>query len=151
MIHMKGTRYMTTSTPVPFLHEIENFLVIPPEKLAYFRARLQDRIYDLIVREFLRKEEAKEMTRSSLAQRIDKDPAQITRWLSNPGNWTLETISDFMLGVCAAELSIGIQPLSVIVRATKEIKHDTVVYDGQPSKKPEGTNKVARLDELLAA
>jgi hypothetical protein len=123
---------MTTSTPTAFLHEIENFLVIPLEKLAYFRARLQDRIYDLIVREFLRKEEAKEITRSDLAARIGKDPAQITRYLASPGNWTLDTISDLLLGICASELSVGIQPLRV--SPTIEVKP------------PASTDAVAKYD-----
>ena len=114
---------MTTSTPESFLHEIENFLVIPLEKLAYFRARLQDRIYDLIVREFLRKVEAGEITKADLAERIDKDPAQITRYLASPSNWTLDTISDLLLGICASELSLGIQPLRVI--PTIEVKPPT--------------------------
>lgn len=106
---------MTTSPSSSFLHEIVNYQEIPVGKLAYFRARLQDRIYDLIVREFIRKEDAGEMTRSNLAQRIKKDPAQISRLLSNPGNWTLDTISDLLLGVCAAELGIEIKPLAYAV------------------------------------
>jgi hypothetical protein len=125
---------MTTSTPASFLHEIENYLPIPPDRLAYFRARLQDRIYDMIVREFLRKEEAKEMTRSSLANRIDKDPAQITRYLAGPGNWTLDTVSDFMLGICAAELEIGLRPLSSM--ATEKL-----------NPKISSTNASAKYDE----
>jgi hypothetical protein len=123
---------MTTSTPESFLHEIENYLVIPPEKLAYFRARLQDRIYDLIVREFLRKENAGVMTRGDLAERIDKDPAQITRYLASPGNWTLDTTSDLLLGVCGAELAIGIRPLT---NANAAASTDSVAVQilGQPN------------------
>jgi hypothetical protein len=103
---------MTTSATA-FLHEITSYKRIPIGKLAYFRARLQDRIYNLVVREFLRKESAGLMTRRDLAERIHKDPAQITRYFASPGNWTLETTSDLLLGVCGAELAIGIEPLPI--------------------------------------
>lgn len=104
---------MTTSVRA-FLLEIANYRRIPAGKLAYFRSRLQDRIYDLVVGEFLRKESAGIMTRSELAERIGKDPAQITRYLASPGNWTLDTTSDLLLGVCAAELAIAIEPLAIV-------------------------------------
>lgn len=102
---------MTTS-PTAFLHEIVNYQPIPAGKLAYFRARLQDRIYNLVTREFLRKENANQMSRSDLADRLGKDPAQITRHFASPGNWTLDTISDLLLGVAASELEIGLSHLA---------------------------------------
>lgn len=102
---------MTTSRTKSFLAEIVNGDPIPADKLAYFRARLQDRIYDLVVSEYLQKDAVQKVTRIELAKRIGKDPAQITRYLSSPGNWTLETISDLLLGISAAELEIGIRPL----------------------------------------
>lgn len=110
---------MTTSPETSFLHEIVNYdQTIPAGKLTYFRARLQDRIYDLIVRAFVQKEADGEMTRGGLANRIRKDPAQITRYLTSPSNWTLDTVSDLLLGICGAELEIGIKPLQQHQKAT---------------------------------
>jgi hypothetical protein len=124
------------------LHEIENYKRIPVGKLAYFRARLQDRIYNLIVREFLRKENDGSMTRTDLAERIGKDPSQITRYLASPGNWTIDTVSDFLLGVSAAELAIGIRPLAVSVQTI-----ETNVASPPAPAKPRSTADAARLKE----
>ena len=134
---------MTTSATV-FLHEIANYKRIPVGKLAYFRARLQDRIYNLVVREFLRKESARLMTRTDLAERIGKDPAQITRYLASPGNWTLETTSDLLLGVCGAELAIGIDPLSIAsTGVTTESVNKTARIEDRPPR-PVSTATQAR-------
>jgi hypothetical protein len=39
------------------------------------------------------------LKQNELAQRIRKGPDQINRWLGAPGNWTLDTISDLLLGI----------------------------------------------------
>lgn len=95
-----------------FLSEILGDGLIPQEKRAYFQARLRARIYEHIVGKFLQCEAAGEMTRADLARRLDCDPAQVTRYLSSPQNWRLDTVSDWMLAVCKAELEIGDLPLA---------------------------------------
>lgn len=144
---------MTTS-PTAFLHEITNYQRIPVGKLAYFRARLQDRIYNLVVSAFLRKEASDLMTRSDLAARLHKDPAQITRYLASPGNWTLDTVSDLLLGVCAAELAVGIDPLANVVRLDKTAPtRDSarIVTVDQDKPKTVRTNQTAKMDLFEAA
>ena len=99
-----GVRFMTTSVTTSFLSEIlDDNEIIPPGKLAYFRERFRDRLYELVVAEFLKKEAASTLTRAQLARRIGRKPEQITRWLGAPGNWTLETVSDLMLAISKAE------------------------------------------------
>jgi len=44
------------------------------------------------------------MSRAELARRIKKKPEQITRWLNTPGNLSLSTLSDLLLGICFSEL-----------------------------------------------
>jgi hypothetical protein len=103
---------MSTSAKMPFLSEIlVDDGVIPPGKLAYFRERFRDRLYELVVSEFLRREASGQITRAKLARRIGRKPEQITRWLGAPGNWTLETVSDLMLAICKAEPKISLQTL----------------------------------------
>lgn len=96
---------MRTSRKKPFLSEILNDEPIPIGKLAYFRERFRDRLYELVVEEFLKKEESG-LTRAEVARRIGRRPEQITRWLGAPGNWTLETVSDLLLAISKAEPDI---------------------------------------------
>lgn len=99
---------MTTSQQIPFLSEILEGVKIPLGKLAYFRGRLRHRLYDLIIREFLRQEKAQGLTRGEVARRIGRNPAQITRWFSTPSNWTLDTISDLMVAMgTEPDFSVG--------------------------------------------
>jgi hypothetical protein len=79
--------------------------------LAYFRERFRDRLYELVVTEFMKKERSGELTRSELAKRIGRKPEQITRWLGAPGNWTIETVSDLLLAISKSELNFQLSPL----------------------------------------
>jgi hypothetical protein len=94
-----------------FLSEISKGEPIPVGKLAYFRERFRDRLYELVVKEFLKKERSGQLTRADLARRIGRKPEQITRWLGAPGNWTLETVSDLLLAISKAELNFELYPL----------------------------------------
>jgi hypothetical protein len=99
---------MTTSQ-TPFLYEIIHGEVIPPGKRAYFQERLRNRLYNLILGEFIHK---KSLSQKSLARRIGKGPDQINRWLSSPGNWTIDTISDLLLGISGSELALSINTVA---------------------------------------
>lgn len=94
-----------------FLSEIASRDAIPIGKLVYFRERFRDRLYELVVTEFLKKERAGELTRADLARRIGRKPEQITRWLGAPGNWTIETVSDLLLAISKAELKFELASL----------------------------------------
>jgi hypothetical protein len=95
---------MSTSPATSFLYEIGAKLPIPLEKRAYFHARLTNRIYAFILDKFLEKERSEKLTKAELARRIGRKPETITRLLGAPGNWTLETISDLLLGIAGEEL-----------------------------------------------
>ena len=103
---------MITSHKTPFLSEIEAGNVrIPPHKLAYFQARLRNNIYDFVVEKFLENERRGEITKALIGKRLGTDPARISRLLGAPGNWTLNTISDLLLGIAAEELKLDSVPL----------------------------------------
>ncbi len=90
---------MTTS-PIPsFISELESGGSISEGTLAYFRERQRNRIHELVLKEFLHSG----LTKAEFARRIGKKPEQITRWLAAPGNWELDTISDFLLGATRGE------------------------------------------------
>ena len=90
---------MTTYQQDSFLSEILEGEKIPLGKLAYFRERLRNRLYDLVITEFLKQEEAKKLTRTDVARRIGRRREQVTRWFGAPGNWTIDTVSDLMLAM----------------------------------------------------
>lgn len=77
---------------------------IPPGKIAYFEARLRNALYHFILRKFLEKEASGELTKAKLARRIGYDPGRLSRTLGAPGNWTLNTVSNLLLGIAAEEL-----------------------------------------------
>jgi hypothetical protein len=61
--------------------------------------------------EFARQEREDKITKAELARRIGRKPEQITRWLGSSGNWTLDTISDLLLGM-GLELGLSINSFS---------------------------------------
>lgn len=82
-----------------FLSDVLNVDRIPIGKLAYFRGRLTNRIHALVLEEFDLLSKADKINKAQLAKRIGREPAQVTRWLGSPGNWTIETFSDLLLAM----------------------------------------------------
>jgi hypothetical protein len=103
---------MSTSAKPHFLSEIVEGKPIPKGKLAFFQERFRDHLYELVVSEFLKREQTGALTKAAVAQRLGKDPSQITRWLGAPGNWELDTVSDLLLAIAQAEPAISLTPLA---------------------------------------
>lgn len=68
---------------------------IPARTFAYLQTRNRLRIFKVIQEAF---EHAK-ITKTALAERMNKDPGQLNRMLSAPGNWTLDTVSDLLFAI----------------------------------------------------
>lgn len=73
---------------------------IPAGTQAYVTQRAKNAFYDYVLERFL----VSGISRSDLARRLGKEPARVTRLLSNPGNWTIETISELLAAISAEEL-----------------------------------------------
>ena len=73
--------------------------VLSPKALGYFRARLKNRLHELVLTEFMKLENEKDFTKADMARRIHKRPELVTRLLGAPGNWTLDTVSDLLLAM----------------------------------------------------
>lgn len=109
---------MTLSATHDFLREIVHGEErIPESKLAYFGASLCTLFHQAILVEFEKAEKSKKLTKGKLAKRIGKKPEQITRWLSYPGNLTLETAAEILVGIGIQIESLGLETLATGARA----------------------------------
>jgi transcriptional regulator with XRE-family HTH domain len=61
-------------------------------------------MHELVLREFIKSG----MTRTELANRMGRSLSRVSKWLSAPGNWELDTVSDFLLAINGGELEPSI-------------------------------------------
>jgi hypothetical protein len=103
----KGNISVTTSQ-TQFLTELEAGPFGPPiplGKRAYFQQRLRIRIFNFLLEKFV-KAQGNGLNKALLAKRIGKTPDVVNRWLGQPSNLTIDTISDLLLGISAEELEL---------------------------------------------
>jgi transcriptional regulator with XRE-family HTH domain len=80
---------------------LKNHGPVPERDIQYYRQRHKNRVFEEIVAFFAEEAERRGITKKDIADRLRRDPAQITRWLSSPTNLTLDTISDILLALNA--------------------------------------------------
>lgn len=98
--------------------------------LIYHRERLRNRIHECVYRALLVRHEQDGVTRADLAARLGKDKAQISRWLSGPSNWTLDTVSDLLL---ALNVDLELSTCLTEDRAAQNYVHPLMEKRGEPS------------------
>lgn len=64
--------------------------------------------------------EKEDLTKREIAFRLGKEPSQITRWLSGPSNWTLDTFSDLLIAM-GAELDHSVSMINE--KAASTVRH----------------------------
>ena len=69
--------------------------------VAYYRQRQKNRVFTALVEFFAQEAERRGVTKKDLAAALSKDPSQITRWMSAPSNFELDTLSDILLALGA--------------------------------------------------
>ena len=74
---------------------------IPSKDIFFFRQRFKNKIFQSVLSYFADLAKEKNLAKKDIANLLDKDPSQITRWFSGPNNWTLDTISDLLLAMDA--------------------------------------------------
>lgn len=72
-----------------------------PREIFYFRQRFKNRVFNRLAEFFAQEAAERGVTKKTIAERLGKDPAQITRWLSGPGNLTMDTLSDLLFAMGA--------------------------------------------------
>jgi plasmid maintenance system antidote protein VapI len=70
-------------------------------QIRYYRRLRRNRVFSELLAYFAHAAENGEFRKKDLAQRLGKDPAQITRYFSEPANLTLDTVSDLLLAMGA--------------------------------------------------
>lgn len=127
---------------------------VPDADVFYYRQRFKNRVFEAVIRRFAKAAKAG-MTKRDLAAKLGREPAQVTRWLAGPGNWTLDTVSDLLLAL-GAELDVsvadadcranvrGAHPLATTNRPV------LVVFrpGASPSTSATGTNAPAQLKRV---
>lgn len=87
-----------------FLSEPKSGEVVPLGTLVYFRTRNRLRLHQLLLEEFARSG----ISQAELARRLDKPPEVVCRTLGAAGNLRLDTVSDYLFAMSAAETAYGI-------------------------------------------
>jgi transcriptional regulator with XRE-family HTH domain len=77
---------------------------IPVPTLSYLRSRQRRKLHSIVLEEFKKSG----ITQAELCRRLRKEPAQISRILGSPGNWRLDTVSDLLFAISAAELNLSV-------------------------------------------
>jgi transcriptional regulator with XRE-family HTH domain len=65
--------------------------------ISYYRQRYKNRFHAKLVSWINETAQRDHVTQKDIAERLNKDPAAISRLLSEPSNLTLETVSDILL------------------------------------------------------
>jgi hypothetical protein len=72
--------------------------------LGYICARNRQRAYDLVIKEFKKSG----LTQADLARRLDKGAEVISRLLSRPRNWELDTFSELLFAISGAVVTYSL-------------------------------------------
>jgi hypothetical protein len=89
---------MSTSAKTPWLSKPQGDEKISEGTLGYITARIRQRAYDLVVREFKKSG----ITQATLARRWGKAPEVVSRFLARPGNWELDTFTEALFVINGA-------------------------------------------------
>jgi hypothetical protein len=94
---------MTTFQTASTLSKPSGTDKVPSGTFGYFQSRNKHRAYSLVMEEF----KASGLSQADLAHRLGKGTDIVCRWLSGPGNWTLDTLSDLLFAISGAAPAFG--------------------------------------------
>lgn len=77
----------------------------------YGLARVRDMAFDAVMK-LWRKRQREGLTQKDVAERLDRNPAWVSRQLSGPGNWTLRTFGA-LVEALDGEAEISVMPIEL--------------------------------------
>jgi hypothetical protein len=123
---------------------------IPIGKLAYFRTRLRLELYEFILRRFHAQET---LTKAELARRIHRSPDVVNRWLGAPGNWTIDTLSDLLIGMGRVFVSFDDDSVERMLERPTRLSTKSTSFDemvSPPASTPQ-TKQSSEMERLLGS
>lgn len=111
---------------------------ISKRSIGYASESAREELFDLVLRNCVESG----VTKATLARRLDKDPAQVSRLLGAPGNWTIDTVAELLFAIDGSLLrASSFQPLdepTANMRGITCFSEEAdlhIFYASEPSKK----------------
>lgn len=114
---------------------------IPPGVLQYLQTRNRMHLFTLVQKEFDRSG----ITQAELADRLGKGTDVVCRFFGAPGNWTLDTVSDYLWAISGAEIEYRITyPLEKAARNDTQPQWLTLYENKVPMEPPKITGSAEK-------
>lgn len=138
---------MTTFRKTPVRSEIAGDEPLSGYALSYLNQRVRNSFYDYVMRRFQEAAKQENLTKAKLARRLGITPSRVTRLLGSPSNWTLDTISELLVGICREELRPCSEPY--LGRATRNYQSLDLLSLGDMTHREEmEQSQIGRIDLL---
>ena len=86
------------------LSEIEGGAPLSDGALGYLTQRARNNFYDYVLTKFHEAEATRGLTKAKLAERLGLGRDRVTKLLGSPGNWTIDTVAELLVGIAREEL-----------------------------------------------
>ena len=128
---------MTTFRKTAVKDEIAGDEPLSDYALAYLTGRVRNSFYNFVLERFQEAVEREGLSKAKLSKRLGIAPARVTRLLRSPGNWTLDTASTLLVGICREELQPTSHPY--LGRTARNFQPADLFYSPSPNQQFCGT------------